>query len=104
MRFQSYLNSAVTILRSYNGSVPFHLYIKKYFASKKKFGARDRKQITSLCYNYFRLGNAFKNISSEETIVLATFLCENRSSEFLQAIKPEWNVVIEKSLEQKLAI
>ena len=104
MRFQSYLNSAVTILRSYNGSVPFHLYVKKYFASNKKFGSRDRKQITSLCYNYFRLGNAVKNISTEERIVLATFLCENRSSEFLKAIKPEWNDVIEKSLEQKLAI
>ena len=104
MRFQSYLNSAVTILQSYNGNEPFHVYIKKYFSANKKFGSRDRKQITSLCYNYFRLGNAFKNISSEERIVLATFLCENRSSEFLQAIKPEWNVVIELSLKEKLSV
>jgi 16S rRNA (cytosine967-C5)-methyltransferase len=67
----SYLGSAVTILQSYNGSQPFHLYIKKYFAANKKFGSRDRKQITSLCYNYFRLGNAAKDISVEDKILLA---------------------------------
>ncbi|MEO5782576.1 MAG: Fmu (Sun) domain-containing protein [Ginsengibacter sp.] len=104
MRFQSYLNSAVTILRTYNGSQPFHLYVKKYFSANKKYGSKDRKQITSLCYNYFRLCNAVKNISIEERIVLATFLCENKSLEFLQAIKPEWNDVIELSITDKLAI
>jgi 16S rRNA (cytosine967-C5)-methyltransferase len=104
MRFQSYLNSAVIILRSYNGTEPFHLYVKKYFSANKKYGSKDRKQITSLCYNYFRLGNAGKNISTEERIVLATFLCENRSTEFLKAIMPEWNDLIEQSLEEKLAI
>ena len=104
MRFQSYLNSTVTILRSYNGNEPFHLYVKKYFSANKKFGSRDRKQITSLCYNYFRLGNAVKNIPIEERIVLATFLCENRSTEFLEVIKPEWNDVIELSLKEKFSV
>ena len=104
MRFQSYLNSAFTVLRSYNGNEPFHLYVKKYFSANKKYGSRDRKQITSLCYNYFRLGNAVKNSPIEERIVLATFLCENRSSEFLEVIKPEWNDVIELSLKEKLSV
>ncbi len=104
MRFQSYLNSAVTLLRSYNSNEPFHLYLKKYFSSNKKYGSRDRKQITSLCYNYFRLGNAGKDVSIEERIVLATFLCENRSTEFLNAIKPEWNDAIELSLQEKLSV
>ncbi|MDB5223944.1 MAG: Fmu (Sun) protein [Chitinophagaceae bacterium] len=103
MRFLSYLNSAVTILRSYNGNEPFHLYVKKYFTANKKYGSRDRKQITSLCYNYFRLGNAVKNIPIEERIVLATFLCETSSSEFLKAVKPEWNNLSERSIEEKLS-
>ena len=102
--FHSHLHSAVAILRSYNGNEPFHLYVKKYFSANKKFGSRDRKQITSLCYNYFRLGNAVKNFSVEERIVLATFLCGNKSSEFLKTIKPEWNDLAEEPIKQKLSI
>jgi len=104
MRFFSYLNFAITILQSYNGSEPFHLFIKKFFATHKKFGSKDRKQITSLCYNYFRLGPPDNNISAEDRILLGTFLCENKSSEFLQSIKPEWNELIESSLEEKLVL
>jgi 16S rRNA (cytosine967-C5)-methyltransferase len=104
MRFQSYLKSAVSILNSYKGNEPFHVFIKKYFSSNKKFGSRDRKQIASLCYNYFRLGHSVKNISLEERIVLATFLCETRASEFLKAIKPGWNDLAEKSLQEKISV
>ncbi|HEY8690484.1 MAG TPA: hypothetical protein VIM07_14710, partial [Chitinophagaceae bacterium] len=57
-RFHSYVNSAVAILKLYHGNEPFHQFIKKYFSTNKKFGSKDRKQISSLCYNHFRLGNA----------------------------------------------
>lgn len=103
MKSFSHLNSAVAVLTSYNGSEPFHLYLKKYFSANKKYGSKDRKQIASLCYNYFRLGHAPKNISTEERIVLATLLCENKPSVFLESIKPQWNELIQKSLQEKLA-
>lgn len=103
MRFLSYLNSSVAILISYNGNEPFHLFIKKYFAFNKKYGSKDRKQVSSLCYNYFRLGKALINMPIEERIVLATFLCENISSEFLKAVKPEWKDQVEQSIQQKLS-
>jgi len=57
-RYFSYLNSTKGILSAYNGEEPFASFIKKYFAVHKKFGSRDRKQISHLCYCYFRLGNA----------------------------------------------
>ena len=104
MRFQSYLKSAVSILNSYKSNEPFHLFIKKYFSSNKKYGSRDRKQIASLCYNYFRLGYSAKDISREERIVIATFLCETSSSEFLKTVKPEWNDLVEKPLKEKLSV
>ena len=100
----SHLNSAVSILKSYKDNEPFHLFIKKYFSANKKYGSKDRKQITSLCYNYFRLGKAAKNISTEERILFGAFLCKKKSSAFLQNIKPEWNTLIEKSIEEKLSI
>ena len=104
MRFQSYLKSAVSILNSYKSNEPFHLFIKKYFSSNKKYGSRDRKQIASLCYNYFRLGHSAKDISREERIVIATFLCETSSSEFLKTVRPEWNDLVEKPLKEKLFV
>ncbi|HEV8080896.1 MAG TPA: Fmu (Sun) domain-containing protein [Chitinophagaceae bacterium] len=104
MRSFSHLNSAAAILASYSGYEPFHLFIKKYFSANKKFGSKDRKQIASLCYNYFRLGHAVKNISAEDRILLATFLCETQPSEFFKSLKPEWNDLIEKPLEEKLSI
>ncbi|MDQ6756611.1 MAG: methyltransferase domain-containing protein [Bacteroidota bacterium] len=103
MRFRSYLNSAITILQSYNGNEPFHLFIKKYFSVNKKYGSKDRKQITSLCYNFFRLGKAAKNISAEEKILLGTFLCENKNSELLKNLQTEWNDLIDDPLQKKIS-
>ena len=103
MKFFSHLHSAAAILKSYNGNEPFHVFVKKYFAHNKKFGSRDRKQIASLCYSYFRLGNAVKDLPVEERIILATALWENNSSEFLKTVKPEWNDLAEKSVQQKLS-
>ncbi len=104
MRFRSYLNSAITILQSYNGSEPFHLFIKKYFARDKKFGSGDRKQITSLCYNFFRLGHAADNFPIEDKILVGTLLCENKPSAILQNIKPEWGYLIGNPLDEKSSI
>ncbi len=103
-RYNSYLDSAGKILLKYKGQEPFAEFIKKYFAHYKKYGSRDRKQITSLCYNYFRLGNPVLNIPIEQRILLGTFLCEYKRSDFLENIKPEWNDLIEEPLEKKLAI
>ncbi len=104
MKSFSHLNSAAAILASYSGNQPFHLFIKKYFSANKKLGSKDRKQIASLCYNYFRLGHAAKNISVEEKILFGFFLCETQSSEFFKSLRPEWNDLIEKPLEKKLSI
>jgi len=89
--FHRYLNYAIAILAKYNGTEPFHLYLKKYFSSNKKHGSKDRKQITSLCYNYFRVGMAVSpSMDISEKLLLATFLVEKKSSPFLEKLKPEW--------------
>jgi 16S rRNA (cytosine967-C5)-methyltransferase len=73
-----YVQYAAGILSGYSGREPFHLYLKDYFSTHKKHGARDRKQITSLCYRYFRLGaGAGPSLSVEEKISLANFLMGN---------------------------
>ena len=90
-RYHSYLNSATTILSSYKGEEPFASFIKKYFSQHKKFGSKDRKQVSHLCYCYFRLGKALSAVPVEERILIGFFLSSHQSNEVLQDLKPEWN-------------
>jgi 16S rRNA (cytosine967-C5)-methyltransferase len=101
--FHRYLNYAIAILTKYDGTEPFHLYLKKYFSANKKHGSKDRKQITSLCYNYFRVGIAVSpSIDISEKLLLATFLIEKKSSPLLEKLKPEWNEQIHLNISLKI--
>ncbi len=104
MRYHSYLNSAKIIIDSYKGDVPFAAFLKKYFNANKKYGGKDRKQIAALCYHFYRLGKAIPQLPVEEKIIIATFLCEQTSSDFLQFHKPEWNEIITRPLAEKILV
>ncbi|MGN6533693.1 MAG: Fmu (Sun) domain-containing protein [Ginsengibacter sp.] len=103
--FHRYLNYAIAILEKYNGTEPFHLYLKKYFSANKKHGSKDRKQITSLCYDYFRIAFAVSSeISIHEKLLLATFLIERKPSALLEKLKPEWNDQIDLDISSKIEL
>ena len=80
-RYHSYLNSAKEILSAYKGEQPFGFFLKDFFARYKKYGSKDRKQISHLCYCYFRLGKAAMGLPVEERILMGLFLCSNESNE-----------------------
>lgn len=82
MRFQSYFNTAIRIIQLYDGAIPLAHFLKKYFSENKKHGSKDRKFITQACYNFYRLGFALKNISSEERLQVAIFLCNANAGEW----------------------
>lgn len=103
--FHKYFQYALYIISSYNGNEPFHLFIKKYFSLNKKHGSKDRKLITALCYNYFRLGFRVSNESDDtEIFLVSTFLCETKPSPVLEFFKPEWNKSISLPLPEKLTL
>ena len=101
-RFHSYLTSAVNIIGSYDGSKPFGYHIKSFFAAEKKYGSRDRRSISSLCYHYFRLGQALQDLPAAERILTGVFLSENTSNELLSELRPELNKRISDSIIEKL--
>ena len=103
-RYHSYINSTKEILSIYNGDEPLSSFLKKYFSANKKFGSKDRKQISSLCYCFFRLGKVVMNTSLEEKILTGLFLCSDKSNEILAALKPEWNEKCKLPLNEKLLI
>lgn len=103
-RFHSHINTAVNLIESYKGETPFAIFVKHFFGFNKKYGSKDRRQITSLCYNYFRLGFALSNTSTEDKILIATFLCEQAPSPLMERLRPEWNAKITEPIDDKINI
>jgi 16S rRNA (cytosine967-C5)-methyltransferase len=103
--FHRYVSYAASLLSNYNGETPFHLYLKQYFSANKKHGSGDRRIITSLCYDRFRLGLAVSaSLDTNEQILLSYFLIETKPSSLLAQLKPEWNEKIELPVAVKLQI
>lgn len=104
MKYYSHLNTAVQLLQQYNGSQPFGSFIKQYFSQHKKYGSKDRKNISHLCYAFFRLGKALPQLPAEERILTGLFLCSHEPNELLQHLKPEWNDQMQLSLKDKMQL
>jgi 16S rRNA (cytosine967-C5)-methyltransferase len=100
-RHHSHITSAIKIIETAKVGEPLVHHLKKSFAGNKKFGSKDRKSISSLCYNFYRIGNALKNKTTEERILAATFLCNNTSNDLLAVLAPDFNTHIKLSVEKK---
>lgn len=105
MQYFSQLETAKHLITNYRHHEPLHSYLKKFFKKNKKYGSRDRKLISSLCYNYYRLGQALGSENNIDfKILLGYFLVQQASTPFLEVLKPDWNIAINKSTFEKLAI
>jgi 16S rRNA (cytosine967-C5)-methyltransferase len=102
-RYYSYLSSAITIIKEYQGAEPFVHFIKKHFALHKKFGSRDRKIVSALCYHYFRTAHLLKDETIEQQMVKAIFLCEQKTHPLLAEMYPQLDEKIVWPLEDKFA-
>lgn len=110
--FESYLATASFLVQQYEGSTPLNNFIKQYFSQHKKFGSRDRKHTTHLCYCFYRATpyhqkDILKNADAadiQQQIVTALFLCSQNQNELLEQFNPEWNKKTEGSLEQKISL
>lgn len=98
----SHLQSSIAILQLYKPGEPFVHFIKKHFSLHKKFGSKDRKKISALCYYYFRTHQLLKHLPTSEAIVTAYFLCENVQSDFLAEQAPLLNEKIASTAAEKL--
>ena len=103
-RYHSYINSSKDILSQYKGEEPFPSFLRKFFSQNKKYGSKDRKHISHLCYCYFRLGKSMTAISIEEQLLVGLFLCSSESNEILKELKPEWNEAVATNIEEKISL
>ncbi len=100
-RFYSYLNTASTLISQFDGTMPLAIFLKQFFAREKKFGSKDRKQISSLIYNFYRVASAIVDSTLEEKLLIAIFLTENTSNQILELLNPTLNEKISNSLAEK---
>lgn len=89
MRFQSYFNTAISLIKMYNGTVPLVHFLKQYFSQHKKYGSKDRKFIIHVCYCYYRIGHAAKQSSVEARLKIAIYLCN--------AVAGDWHILFDES-------
>ncbi len=90
MRFQSYFNTSLLIIQKYLGNIPLSHFLKEYFSENKKHGSKDRKYITHLCYCYYRLGYALKELNVDDRLKVGLFLCSNQAAEWRGLFSAEW--------------
>ena len=81
--------SALQLLKSYAYPTPFHVFIKSYFKQHKKYGSKDRKAISEICYHYFRCGLQMESLEISEGLLLSmlTLDLDNLS---------DWNNLVEE--------
>ena len=63
--------SSIKLLSEYSYPSPFHLFLKQFFRTHKKFGSKDRKAITDICYNYLRMGVTLRSYSLKKGLLLS---------------------------------
>lgn len=103
-RYHSHINTALKLLQSYRGDLPFNIFIKQFFSKEKKYGSKDRKQIAALCYSYFRMGLAFSKQLSEANLIKAFFLTNSGYPSLIAALKPEWSAAVDKGPDEKIKL
>lgn len=87
---ENYLRSAAAIITAYNGDTPFAGYLKTHFAANKKFGSKDRRYISQICYSYFRTGNSMVGIDMELALKAALYLCNNEPGVWADLFDKNW--------------
>ncbi|HEU4573850.1 MAG TPA: Fmu (Sun) domain-containing protein [Chitinophagaceae bacterium] len=103
-RYYSYLHTAKVILNRYTGEMPLASFLKLFFAENRKYGSRDRRMISELCYCYFRLGKACPKLPVEDRIVASLFLCSPAPNELLGHLHAAWNDQAGLAPEEKFAL
>ena len=99
----THINTAEKIIGNYSGAEPFHHHLKNFFKEYKKAGSKDRKNISHLCYTYFRIGRALTSRTFREKLIAALMLCEPQSVYLEELIKefPENFEQVLNSIQEK---
>lgn len=72
-----HIDTAERFMAEYDGITPFHLYLKTCLKQEKKYGSKDRKNISRICYTVFRTGKSLNRLGFKEQFTIAHFLLQD---------------------------
>lgn len=104
MKFDNQLRIAGSIIASFQGEEPLHIWLKDFFRANKQMGSRDRKTVAGLVYGYYRLGHSVREMTVGDRILAGLFLTGDRPGEFLEYFRPDWNKLAALSLEERIKL
>jgi 16S rRNA (cytosine967-C5)-methyltransferase len=102
MKAINQLKTFQRILDEYPAETPLGKFLPGFYRQNKQMGSTDRRIAGRLVYNYFRLGRALPDLSTDERLFVAEFLCNTQLNSFLQHFKPEWAACVGFDIDEKL--
>jgi len=101
--YDNQLRHALNIIDTYKGEMPLHAWLKDFFRANKQMGSRDRKQLSTLAYSFYRLGHAANHLKVKDRLITGLFLCTDQPTDWLAYFNPTYNDAITQPLKDKLA-
>jgi 16S rRNA (cytosine967-C5)-methyltransferase len=102
MRAEQQLRSFLRVFDNFPADKPLAKFLPEFFKRNKQMGSNDRRSVSRLLYNYFRLGRALANKSVEERLFLAEFLCTSVDNPFLHHFRSDLNQMIYLNIDEKI--
>ena len=90
-------------MTGYSGEIPLAPFLKDYFREHRQMGSTDRRYVSDLVYNFYRLGHAARDLPTGDRLLLGYFLVRQLPSPLVEALKPEWAPLMDKALPEKMA-
>lgn len=102
MRAEQQLRTFLRVFEKFPADKPLAKFLPEFFKRNKQMGSNDRRSVSRLLYNYFRLGRAVAGKSIEQRLFLAEFLCTSVDNPFLHHFRPDLNEKIYLSPDEKI--
>jgi 16S rRNA (cytosine967-C5)-methyltransferase len=103
VKFDNQLRHATRIIEDYSGDQPLHAWLKEFFRANKQMGSRDRKELSSLVYSFYRLGHSLPETPVPNRLLAGLFICTDKPNELLEHFYPAWNERITLPIREKIA-
>ena len=104
-RVQQQIRTVERLLHAYgsNGGEPLARFLTGFYKRNRQMGSSDRRTLSRLVYNYFRIGKALSMAELHTRLAIAEFLCSDDSN-VVQLLLPDFYVHQQADLPEKIKL
>lgn len=86
MKEENRLRQTIEIINAFDFNLSLKTFLFSWYKKHPNMGSTDRRETSTLVYQYFRLGKNLPNIEIERKIALAVFLCNEELNYLIEFI------------------